>query len=590
MEKLKFDGCVTIIRKRDGEVLEKHTQKNTVTNGMRLFMLGGNESGGNAGPENTLGAVLTLGKGNVVPSSSDIGVTTPCSFSRASNEDSFQLSNGTVAIGTFGRGWNDSELTSKMLYCKETLLKPNSDNSIRYRFKFIVPAESSYVDTISEVSLYAFNSSYSYIATSYYYICITHALLKDAEGQPYTMQKTALDELTIYYDLTVTSVSDAIVLCKKAHGPNGDRILSAAGGESLHTSLHLVGAHHFGDNTYFGDERDYDLQPDPAYHANANANTSFIAVVPTERVLRDLYNKRYIMRMLLGQRDCVEIRYPNSMFGTPEITDIPIGTGDGATVDFLAPISFFVRNSETVYKDGIALTRGVDYTLDNFNNADELPELYPSLHMLVVSRHEAHTSGGFDRIDTEDATLYSKRTDSGNYHGALHCVPVRDDTPAERKQYLDTLTMYTNEWIVLYMPVDDSEFRWDIDTVYLYMYSTGVTVDLEYSADGITFTNVLNGVDPHHANATNWYPFEKTKEEAWNKFTIPNTRASYWRIRFNASGNIQRPGLMMCHSASKYIHFNSAPEANASLTMKARVDRPYMDGNHVLDAGVSIQF
>lgn len=592
MEQLNFNGSITIIRKRNGKIVETHEQKNVIVNGMRGFMLGAGSWGNNSGPTNILGALLTLGKGTTAPAASDIGVTTPCSFSHASDASTYTLSNGTIAVGSIGIGEGASELAANILYCKETLVKPNSDNSVRYRFKFIVPAESHYVDTISEVSLYAQHGNFRYLSSTNYYVCLTHAMLKDAEGQPYTMNKTALDELTIYYDLTIASQNSAIVLCKKAR-PNADRILSASGGARAYTSLHLIGAHHHNGVTYFGDEVDYELEPDPAYSAAANANTSLIAVLPTERILRDKYTKRYIMRMLFGQNQCVELRYPNNVFGTPEVTDIAIGIGDGATTDFLAPISFFVHNSETVYKGGTALTRGVDYTIDNFNNADELPELYPSLHLLAISYNSEQPSGGFDRIDTEDATLYSKRTDSGAYHGAIHCAPVIDDNEDSRNSAnngVPTKKLYINEWILLYMPIDESEYRWDIDTVYLYLYNSGVTVDLEYSADGVTFTRVLNGVDPHHASATSYNAYQKTKEEAWNRFTIPNTRAPYWRIRFNASANIQHPGLIMCHSASKYIHFNTAPEAGTELKMKARVDRPYMDGNHVLDASVSIQF
>jgi len=587
MNKLNYEGILTIIKCRNGKELERHVQKNTVTEGLRAFLAGCKMNPpSNFTYHNVLGAVITVGKGSQAPSSSDKGVSTPCSFSSASNDLEIILANGNTVLGNVTQGSGTPDATATVSYCKETNVEVISDTSIHYRFKFIVPAMARFVDTVSEVSLFAMYGDRDFFSVANFYVCLTHALLKDAEGQPYTLQKTALDELTIYYDLTISSQNAGIVLCKNAFRYYGDRILDVSG-ETVTTSLHVIGAHYHNGATYFCvSEKDYNLDV-TAYNSEANTTTGYIATIPTARVLRDRYTKRYIMRMLFGHNKCVELRYPNNTFGTPEITDIPVGIGDGATVDFTTPISFFVHNSDVVYKNGTALTRGVDYTIDNFNNADELPELYPSSHMLIVSHNDA--SGGFTHLFTFDKTLKNKRFDegSGDSVGSLRCKYIANGT--DTNAYTQP-NMHLDEWILLYMPVDSSEFRWDIDTIYLYQRYTGTTVDLEYSADGVSFTNVLNGVDPHHSGATDNDPRNKTKEEGWTQFTIPNTRALYWRIRFHATGSFTNPGLIMCHSASKVIHFSTAPEANAELTMKARVDRPYMDGNHVLDAGVSIQF
>jgi hypothetical protein len=148
------------------------------------------------------------------------------------------------------------------------------------------------------------------------------------------------------------------------------------------------------------------------------------------------------------------------------------------------------------------------------------------------------------------------------------------------------------EWLTLYMPVDQSAFDWNVDTAYVFYTYNTVTIDLEYSTDGETFTNILEGVSCYNEHNSSYSPDEDQKETGWVKYNFEAVKAPYWRIRAHSTGSGRHYdiGLLLCREASKYVHFNTAPEANAELTMKASVDRPYMDGNHVVDVGATIQF
>ena len=56
------------------------------------------------------------------------------------------------------------------------------------------------------------------------------------------------------------------------------------------------------------------------------------------------------------------------MFPPVQVTKIAIGTGDGVTKDFSIKALFIIPNSETIYVNNMALTRGTDYEIDYENN------------------------------------------------------------------------------------------------------------------------------------------------------------------------------------------------------------------------------
>lgn len=588
MKKINFKGEITIIKRRAGKIVEKHHQSNLIVEGLQAWCAGKAIGGSGTSwvTSGNLGPFITLGKGSVAPESTDRSVTTACSFTSTTQNIATTFADGVQK--TFGFVYYSSSATSRSILQKDVQVFIEDENSVKYRYKFIVPADSRFVDTITEICLYATAMTTNNDDIG---ICVTHALLKDAEGNPYSIEKTALDELDIYYDITMSSNSDNFKLSKRAynHGSVGRFLWNADTTDDknkVFDSFKLCDAKLYKDVMYFSPNGSAKQNAYvPQYSANTHLTSNYIATLPSIRVLRDKYSiKRYIMRFMMLAQQCLEISYPNNLFGTHEITDIAIGAGDGATTDFKCPISFFIKNTETLYKDGVALTRNVDYTIDNFNNVDELPELYPSTHLLPISHGDNNTSATyFENLIVADKTLAAKVNSS---HYQLYPYYLEQGT-----KVLKRANIKMEEWLTLYMPVDQSAFDWNVDTAYISCYNNRVTIDLEYSTDGETFTNVLEGVSGYTSQGSS-SPQAVDKETGWVKYNFSAIKASYWRIRAHStsSGRHYDIGLLLCREASKYVHFNTAPGANAALTMKASVDRPYMDGNHVVDVGATIQF
>jgi hypothetical protein len=328
MKKINFKGEITIIKRRAGKIVEKHHQSNLIVEGLQAWCAGkavGRGESWSAG--NYLGPFITLGKGSVAPESTDRSVTTACSFTSASSDKTTTFADGVQK--TFGFvSYNSDNMVRK----KDVQVFVEDENSVKYRYKFIVPADSHFVDTITEICLYAM------VKMNDIGICVTHALLKDAEGNPYSIEKTSLDQLDIYYDITMSSNSDNFKLSKRAYNCGWvDRFLwdadTTEDRNKVFDSFKLCDAKLYKGVMYFSPNGSAKQNAYvPQYRADKHLTSNYIATLPSARVLRDTYSiKRYIMRFMMLAQQCLEVVYPNNLFGTHEITDITIGVGDGAS-------------------------------------------------------------------------------------------------------------------------------------------------------------------------------------------------------------------------------------------------------------------
>lgn len=64
-----------------------------------------------------------------------------------------------------------------------------------------------------------------------------------------------------------------------------------------------------------------------------------------------------------GRKAWGGVGLPSAVFSQANYTGIPVGTGDGSEDEFDLPLSFIKPNSETIYVNGVAKVRGVDYTV-----------------------------------------------------------------------------------------------------------------------------------------------------------------------------------------------------------------------------------
>jgi hypothetical protein len=261
-----------------------------------------------------------------------------------------------------------------------------------------------------------------------------------------------------------------------------------------------------------------------------------------------------------------------------------VGTGDGITVSFKPPINFFIKDTDKVYVDGVQLTRDVDYTIDNFNNADNLWELLPSSHFIVCGggvvgepTTKRRTNNIYDRPATTipwaiDHGIYSYRTPRIGYRGYGQSARL----------WLDN----EHPWIV-YCQANDLGLDGSFDTVYVYLDRVEDTFSLEQSVDGENWLPVLT-------NATGYKTGTRdiNKLASWVQHDLPSViNPVYLRISFNSTYTKASTFnfRMLCRRKASNIVFTNPPAVGAVITMDADVDRPFKDSNHVLDLSATLQ-
>lgn len=307
-------------------------------------------------------------------------------------------------------------------------------NSVAIHFYYVLPASAQYVGDITELGLYSSSNVYYNDGASWRTRAaqlLTHSLLKDAEGQPYTISKTDLDQLTIEYKITFTSQDFpiAFLVC----GVRASNPIANASGHYIHrlspTGISGLGAwaHAFtggvkpiitlakplvrngymysqffsasgsSDTGLFLDQclNMYSTQPSgsvsgTAASISACCDDSGHLTVPARRMPAQWYrNGYYVLGFSINAAsvgDTMLPQYLNEELGYQDIDldDYAVGVGDGVTTSFKPPLNYWKANTEEIFINGVKLERGVDYTCDPHNNIDNLPMFLPLFHAIII--------------------------------------------------------------------------------------------------------------------------------------------------------------------------------------------------------------
>jgi hypothetical protein len=283
--------------------------------------------------------------------------------------------------------------------------------------------------------------------------------------------------------------------------------------------------------------------------------------------------------------------FPNlTLFPLFTLTALEVGLGDGATTAFKPPLNFWVKDTEEIFVNGVQLTRNVDYTCDHFNNLDGLEELIPSRHMILIEANidTAYPSNDYIRQDyfcmpyEANSLPYSRITNNGLGESCANqrCYPLPlegsghgngqrpsdggDITTPREYMFADN-----THPVVFLMPIDELGFDWSIDTILLRGRDGTHNWTVEGSNDGTEWTVILNNL----AITTSW-----RQEDLQNAITY-----KYWRFTCNDISGTNAGLYIYMRRKGAQIKFTNPPAANASITMNAKIDRPYHDGNHVFD-------
>ena len=239
--------------------------------------------------------------------------------------------------------------------------------------KFKVPATSQYVGTITELGI-GYNTQ-----------LLTHALIRNAEGNPISINKTDIDVLFIeitlkiffkeseYIKIQKNCLDVYSVVFRPQYRINLRDMLS--GVEVLWNTYNVIEgktqsslseymAHQLlqiGCTTYIGD---------------CSITNEGKLSINNLRLGNNFDNgaQNFIMGLRIGKIFIIE--FPNeNIFPRYEIKNIKVGTGDGVKKEFECPMNYFIPETDKIYINGVLQNRNTDYTLDPYNNNQGVPEL-----------------------------------------------------------------------------------------------------------------------------------------------------------------------------------------------------------------------
>ncbi len=494
---------------------------------------------------------IWFGDGSAEPSESDTALTHP--------------------LWTFS--WNYSNIVS----VEEPQL--DEDNTWNARCTARIDATAEYVGTVSEVGIY--------ICTGNPGLGMgTHALIKDAEGNPMTITKTDTEVLFVdihvqiqlsagngfewtpwYYYLL--GEGSAVKTWPQLPALNGMSIAMLRSHPDIMTGGVVIGSR---------------VELTHSYDANTGVLTcSGGRFGNTNQVTQEYVNAVGLIASFVTKpssesyKPSVPVgvwKFPNpEIFPNATLSDMRVGTGDGETTDFTPPLNLWVKDSEQIYVDGALQVRGVDYTCDHRNNLSRLLSLVPS---------------NFCTLKNGLVRLASPQSNTGQHplKGGINKATTGSNNYA--RMYLVWDQEHPLEWEL----EADPQIGIEADGFYLTgICSTANTswrfavVKLYYSENGTDWTEagVYTVTDTNTTMTAHDFVFEDT------------VSAKYWRLSIDVSACTERlrtarfyaNGASYLYRNGAPIHFSTAPAVGAVITMNAQIDRPMKNENFILDVNPS---
>lgn len=529
-------GDYTITVKRQGKVVQEENFHNLFTTGFVSRLIG----------DVNYFNYCQLGSGSTTPSSSDTALAS--------------------------RLWG-------VAYSTYAIDKTSDDGLSRtWKYTYVFPANSSYVGTIREVGLSAAASG----------SINTHALVVDAEGQPISINKTYLDEVTITAKITITrpswqsgqawsfmsgplSRSYLYGILQNTTGNYNKHVLLSAGWcpeyrpvkNCQYTSLPTNFTYSNGtircSAEFSGDAM--------TYYYNSSSGEKF---------------KDYVNSLLLGRSYTYDnnARYyatppyrlllPNAdVFPVTTLQSLALGTGDGSTVDFVPEVPAWLENTEVVYKNGSPLTRNVDYFVDNLGNVNK----YWSVMLgNFVAEIDAETVFGVQANiwGTDECCA------SGNYDADWNSPVVRVDKPIIFKYGTDYAFSDKVNYFILGTWTASASIPAGAALVFYYSRDDGSTWTefgrISHTSAGTAFADTSE-----HIIATPVTGITHVRIALEDTDTTAYVRMSARDGRFGYVG-------------SYAIRFASAPADGDVLTIDMNIDRPWKSPDNVVQWNPILSF
>lgn len=491
-----------------------------------------------------------------------------------------QLGSGSTAPSS-----SDTTLASRLWsveYSTYAIDSTSADGLSRtWVYTYVFPANSSYVGTIREVGLSASSSE----------SINTHALVVDAEGQPISIDKTYLDEVTITAKITVTrpswqsgqtwsfmsgplSRSYLYGILEKYGGSRNRHVLLSAGWcpeylpvkNCQYTSLPTDFTYSNGtircSAEFSGDAMTYPYGSDSGEKFKDYVNSLLLGCSSGNPSYNDPgYYRTPPYRLLLPNAD---------VFPITTLEGLTLGTGDGSTVDFVPEVPAWLENTEIVYKNGSPLTRGVDYFVDNLGN---------------IGKYLSVMLGNFvAEIDAEVVEGVQ-----ANIWGTDECNASRD----VGANIMNSPVVYTDSPIILKYGTAyafSDKFNYFVLGTWTASESipAGAALVFYYSTDdGSTWTEF--GRISHTSAGT---AFTDTTEHT---IATPVTGITHVKIALEDTDTTAYVRMSARNGRFGYvgsyaIRFASAPAAGDILTIDMNIDRPWKSNDNLIQWNPILSF
>lgn len=468
-----------------------------------------------------------------------------------------------LGSGTGEPSYNDSGLFKDLSWPRREITWEKGDyyrdeNMTRHVGKVVLPASPSYVGTITEVDIHS-----AWLAV------MSHALLKDAEGNPISIEKTDLDELTV-----------TITVYVKGNDTEQYRYLIAAQNSQYNqntlpwfftTNYSYDGYMHLyyltTKHTWYAPVRSKDYI---IWTEHMSSDNNLTALKLRHRLPTTDGNNQYINSIELSSYEgrLLQIPFPNSLVPNYEITGIAIGTGDGSTSNFEPPVPMWVKNTDKIYINGVLKTRDVDYTIDCHANRQNW---LSAARCNFIKEYK----------NTKPITTWPTRYSISNIvipYTSLIC------------NYRGPAIMADNPIIIEFEDdpcVGNKVNRW-IPGHWIVCNTDGSSVSiskleiiLESSSDGNNF--IERARYTYNSNTYN-QPINITENtDKFYRISCTGLKEGYLLYQAKDHG-----GLIYYYGEP--IKFKNPPVDGAEITMDITFDRPYKNQNFVLDVAMEWQF
>lgn len=464
---------------------------------------------------------------------------------------------------------------------KSTIVKVDSTTLV-IRLTFIFPANTTFVGKITELGLHVWNNRTGG------YPFISHALLKDAEGHPISIDKSDTDKLIVEVEMHISVPETAGGFCTElmynypfAMGSSDNKIKTLRSPESMHV--------YFATSFFNGDSLNtatFDVSNATVDYSNRSRKFSV-------RLNTGSYNNKYINYI------CVPgvgyIKFPNAeIMPNVPLSGLSVGKGDGVTKTFNNPLPLFVKNTDKVYVNGVLQVRGVDYTIDHKANPELVPSVTPG--NFIKALHGGYITRAINQnvplVPFCNAYAYadkflSRATANSDGFAKYRCLA--GDSPLILELDEDCIDTDVNGILLRSMYImNKSGSTTSIPNLKLKVeYSTDNNVYKEACKVDLTGFNYSSKIDTK---------FDTVKAKYWKlSLDFTDTDEKYKQkadtivlVPIYTTGYIGNEPLL--YYKGKPITFTNPPAKDAVITMDCELDRPYKTENWVIDFSPEFQW